>query len=92
MIVADLLIRGGTVVDGTGATAYESDVRISDGRITEIGKGLRPDGENLLDASGAYVSPGFIDLHTHFDPGLFDLGRIALVFRQTYQFHDKRMK
>ena len=44
--MADLLIRGGTVVDGTGATAYESDVRISGGRITEIGKGLRPDGEN----------------------------------------------
>jgi len=71
MIMADLLIRGGTVVDGTGASAYEADVRISDGLITEIGEGLRPDGETQLDASGAYVSPGFIDLHTHFDPGLF---------------------
>jgi N-acyl-D-amino-acid deacylase len=67
----DMLIRGGTVVDGTGAAAFDADVRIKDGLIVELGPGLRPDGEQQLDASGAYVSPGFIDLHTHFDPGLF---------------------
>jgi N-acyl-D-amino-acid deacylase len=69
--MADLLIRGGTVVDGTGAPAYAADVRIKQGLVAEIGPSLRPDGETELDASGAYVSPGFIDLHTHFDPGLF---------------------
>ena len=67
----DLLIRGGEVVDGTGAPARPSDVRISDGRITEIGPALRPDGEREIDAGGAYVTPGFIDIHTHFDASLF---------------------
>src|SRR5437879_4845078 len=71
MIMSDLLVRGGTVVDGTGAPAYVADVRIRDGRIAEIAPGLSPDGERQLDAGGAFVSPGFIDLHTHFDPGLF---------------------
>ena len=67
----DLLVRGGLVVDGTGAAARAADVRVRDGRIAEIGPGLRPDGEQVLDASGAYVTPGFIDIHTHFDPTVF---------------------
>ena len=67
----DLLIRGGEVVDGTGAPARTADVRVHDGVIVEIGPSLRPDGEREIDASGAYVSPGFIDIHTHFDASLF---------------------
>ena len=67
----NLLVRGGLVVDGTGAAARAADVRVRDGRIAEIGPGLRPDGERVLDASGAYVTPGFIDIHTHFDPTVF---------------------
>ena len=67
----DLLVRGGTLVDGTGGPARAADVRVHGGRVTEIGPGLRPDGEHVLDASGAYVAPGFIDIHTHFDPTLF---------------------
>jgi N-acyl-D-amino-acid deacylase len=66
-----LLIRGGTILEGTGAAPVRGDVRIGDGRITEIGPGLHDDGERLLDASGAYVTPGFIESHTHLDPSLF---------------------
>jgi N-acyl-D-aspartate/D-glutamate deacylase len=69
--VGDLLVRGGIVVDGTGAPAFPADLRVRDGRIVEIASGLRADGETELDAGGAYVSPGFIDTHTHFDPSLF---------------------
>jgi N-acyl-D-aspartate/D-glutamate deacylase len=69
--VSGVLVRGGTVVDGTGAPGYASDVRVRHGVIVEIGRGLRPDGEVGLDADGAVVTPGFIDNHTHFDPSLF---------------------
>ncbi|MCU1388615.1 MAG: Amidohydrolase 3 [Ilumatobacteraceae bacterium] len=67
----DLLLRGGEVVDGTGAPARSADVRISRGMITEIGESLRPDGAREIDATGGYVTPGFIDIHTHFDASLF---------------------
>ena len=67
----NVIIRGGEVVDGTGAEPVRADVRVTDGRISEIGPSLRPDGERQVDASGAYVTPGFIDIHTHFDASLF---------------------
>jgi N-acyl-D-amino-acid deacylase len=70
-LTGDLLIRGGTVVDGTGAPARAADVRIRDGAITEVAARLTPDGETVVDASGAYVAPGFIDCHTHYDPSLW---------------------
>jgi N-acyl-D-aspartate/D-glutamate deacylase len=66
-----LLIRGGDVVDGTGAPAFRADVRVHDGRIVEVGRDLRPDGEPEIDASGAVVTPGFIDTHAHTDPQMF---------------------
>jgi N-acyl-D-amino-acid deacylase len=66
----DLLIRGGTVVDGTGATPFRADVRVRGGRIAKIEARLTPDGEPVIDAAGAYVTPGFIDTHTHLDPAL----------------------
>src|SRR4051812_18222838 len=69
--MADLLVRGGTVVDGTGAPGRAADVRIRDGVIREVAPGLRPDGEREIDATGALVTPGFIDAHTHFDPTVF---------------------
>ncbi len=68
---ARVLIRGGQVVDGSGAASYEADVRIANGRIVEIGAGLRPDGEPEIDASGAVVTPGFIDTHAHTDAQVF---------------------
>jgi N-acyl-D-aspartate/D-glutamate deacylase len=67
----DLLIRGGEVIDGTGAAATRADVRVRDGRITEVGADLKPDGETELDAGGAVVTPGFIDTHAHTDPQVF---------------------
>ena len=60
---------GGRVVDGTGEPARRADVRVADGRIAEIGPGLR--GERALDADGAFVAPGFVDIHTHYDAQVF---------------------
>lgn len=66
--MTNILIRGGTVVDGTGAKAYAADVRVSDGRIAEIGQGLTPAaGERVVDAKECLVTPGFIEPHTHMD-------------------------
>ena len=67
----DLLIKGGTIVDGTGRPAYPADIRISDGRIVEIGPDLETGSSTVHDASGCYVTPGFIDTHTHYDGSLF---------------------
>ncbi|MCH2170798.1 amidohydrolase family protein [Myxococcota bacterium] len=68
--MSNLLIRGGEIIDGTGSPARSADLRIQNGRVTELGPNLRPKGEPQLDASGAYVAPGFIDAHTHYDPAL----------------------
>ena len=64
-----LTIRGGTVVDGTGAPGRRADVAVRDGRIVAIEESLR--GGPELDASGQVVCPGFIDIHTHYDAQVF---------------------
>lgn len=69
--MSDLLIRGGSVVDGTGAAPYEADVRIKGGIIAEVGPRLSASGEDEIDAQGAYVTPGFIEQHTHYDGSLW---------------------
>ena len=66
-----LLVRGGTVIDGSGAPGTPADVLVVDGRIAEVGPGLEASGATELDAGGAVVTPGFIDTHTHLDPSLF---------------------
>ena len=62
----DLVIRGGTVVDGTGARMKDADVAISDGRIVEVGK-VAATGQEEIDARDRLVMPGFVDVHTHYD-------------------------
>ncbi|MFN8037753.1 MAG: amidohydrolase family protein [Acidimicrobiales bacterium] len=62
----DLVIRGGTVVDGTGAEPRTADVAITDGVVAEVGR-VDGGGREELDADGLVVTPGFVDVHTHFD-------------------------
>jgi len=62
----DLVIRGGTVIDGSGGAPQEADVAVDQGRISAIGKGL-PKGREEVSAKGRIVTPGFVDIHTHYD-------------------------
>jgi N-acyl-D-aspartate/D-glutamate deacylase len=66
----DLLIRGGTLVDGTGGAAAPGDVAIRDGRIAALGVKLGT-ADETVDAGGCYVAPGFVDIHTHYDAQVF---------------------
>lgn len=66
----DLLVRGGTVVDGTGAPARRADVAISDGRVAATGVDLG-EARRTIDATDRIVCPGFVDLHTHYDVQAF---------------------
>jgi N-acyl-D-amino-acid deacylase len=62
----DLVIRGGTIVDGTGAPAYAGDIAVEDGRIVEVGK-VDGSAHRTINADGLLVTPGFVDIHTHYD-------------------------
>ena len=69
--MSDVLVTGGSVVDGTGAPAYTADVRVRDGVIVEVGPDLASDGERVIDAHGCTVAPGVIDTHTHLEGAMW---------------------
>jgi N-acyl-D-aspartate/D-glutamate deacylase len=62
----DLVVRGGTVIDGTGTAARSADVALHDGRVAEVGV-VSGRGHQEISANGALVTPGFVDIHTHYD-------------------------
>jgi N-acyl-D-aspartate/D-glutamate deacylase len=62
----DILIRGGRIIDGTGAPAYSGDVAISGGKVVEVGK-VTGSAKRTVDADGLLVTPGWVDIHTHYD-------------------------
>jgi N-acyl-D-aspartate/D-glutamate deacylase len=74
----DLVIKGGRVFDGLGNAPQTQDLRLRDGKIVAMGRGLSSGGEEEVDASGFWVLPGFLDIHTHYDlevefnPGLHE--------------------
>jgi len=63
----DLIIRGGKIVDGTGTEPYVGDVAVSDGLIVAVGPKVDGDAARVIDASERVVTPGFVDIHTHYD-------------------------
>lgn len=65
----DLVVRGGTIVDGTGRERFVGDIAISEGRVAEVGA-VAGRGDREVDASGLIVAPGIVDLHTHYDAQL----------------------
>lgn len=70
MTTYDLLIKNGTVIDGTGAPRYQADIGIKDGRIVDIGV-INAAATDTVDASGMIVAPGTVDHHTHYDAQIF---------------------
>ena len=70
----DLLIRGGRILDGTGNPWFRADIAVQDGRIVAIGMLDDATATRTIDATGRYVSPGFIDIHSHADDGSADIG------------------
>src|SRR5262245_65791521 len=63
----DVVIKGGTVVDGTGAAPVSADVAVEDGRIVEVGSVGAEAGRRVIDADGALGTPGWVDVHPHYD-------------------------
>jgi N-acyl-D-amino-acid deacylase len=66
----DLLVKNGTVVDGSGMPRYRADVAVRHGRIAAIGR-IREAAREVIDADGQVVIPGFVDGHTHMDAQIF---------------------
>jgi len=70
MALYDTVIKGGTIVDGTGLPRFKGDIAIRGGCIAKIGRIDAAEGTDVIDAEGLIVAPGFVDLHTHYDAQL----------------------
>lgn len=68
----DLIIKNGTVIDGTGSPSYICDIAITDGKIVRIASDIADESKKIIDAKGLIISPGFIDSHSHSDDAIFD--------------------
>ena len=66
----DLVIRGGTIVDGTGVPRYKADLAVKSGRVAKISGVIKAGAGKEIDASGCIVAPGVLDLHTHYEAQL----------------------
>jgi N-acyl-D-aspartate/D-glutamate deacylase len=66
-VIHDLVIRNGQVVDGTGAPGIQADIAVSNGKIVAIEAGIKATAKQEIDATGMIVTPGFVDVHTHYD-------------------------
>ena len=66
----DVIIKDGTIIDGTRVPRYRGDIGIKDGKIAKMGRLNTSDAKKVLDARGLIVAPGGIDLHTHYDAQL----------------------
>src|SRR5690554_6239429 len=73
MDTLDWLLRGGWVMDGSGAPRERADVGIRDGRIVVVSPGVQVPARHTLDVTGKVVAPGFIDVHTHDDRAIFSV-------------------
>jgi N-acyl-D-amino-acid deacylase len=78
----DLIVRGGSVIDGSGAEAIRADVAVRDGEIVVVGDLAGADAERVIDAAGMTVTPGFIDMHNHSDDTLLAEPRCESMVRQ----------
>lgn len=78
----DYIIRGGTIIGGTNCPPYKADIAINKGRIQKICPRLNINSATLIDADGLYVSPGFIDIHTHADLFMLDQQRDPINLKQ----------
>ena len=67
----DILIKGGKVFDGSLNTDFKADVAVKDGKIIKIAKSIKGTASTIINAKGLHVTPGFIDLHTHVDRGMY---------------------
>ena len=79
----DIVIRGGTIIDGTGKAAFTGDIAIAGDRIVAVG-GKQGPARREIDASGLLVTPGWVDVHTHYDgQAMWDplLGAVVLAWR-----------
>src|SRR5690242_10573378 len=75
-----ILIKNARVVDGSGKKPFPADVRVTGDTISDIAPRLRPaGGESVIDAKGLVVSPGFIDMHSHGDDGIFTKSHNAVI-------------